>query len=69
MLGKDCRRRKQTKLASHDHFSWTMLSVGTSSWYRKDTLDDEIKLAGLEALVLEELEKHFEAQLESLANV
>ena len=35
----------------------------------KDKLDDEIKLAGLEALVQEELEKHLsDTQLESLAN-
>ena len=33
----------------------------------KDKLDDEIKLAGLDALVPEELEKHH-TQLESLAN-
>ena len=35
----------------------------------KDKLDDEIKLAGLEALVPEELEKTFDTQLESLANI
>ena len=33
----------------------------------KDKLEDEIKLAGLEALVPEELEKHL--ILESLANI
>ena len=35
----------------------------------KDKLDDEIKLAGLESLVPEELEKHLILKLESLANV
>ena len=35
----------------------------------KDQSDDEIKLAGLEALVLEGLEKQFDTQLETLANV
>ena len=35
----------------------------------KDELDDEIKLAGLEALVPEELDKTFDTQLESLADV
>ena len=35
----------------------------------KDQMDDEIKLAGLEALVPEELEKHLlDSQLQSLAN-
>ena len=57
--------RKKSKLAAHDHFSSTVLSVGTSSCYwtkgilrvaryeekLKDTFDDEIKLAGLEAVV------------------
>ena len=58
--------------ASYDHFSWKVLSVGTPSRDRtignpasraartrlKGTFDDEIKLAGLETLVPEELEKH-----------
>ena len=35
----------------------------------KDKLDDEIKLAGLEALAPQELEKTFDTQLESLLNV
>ena len=35
----------------------------------KDKLDDEIKLAGLESLVLEELEEASDPQLESLANI
>ena len=35
----------------------------------KDKLDDEIKLAGLESLVREELEEHLISQLESLANI
>ena len=64
-------RRKETKTSANVHFSWTVLASGTSSgierWEScasrnekklKDKLDDEIKLAGLEALVLEELEKH-----------
>ena len=64
-------QRKETKLSAHDHFSWTVLSSGTPSGIERwesyvsrcekklnDTLDDEIKLAGLEALVPEELEKH-----------
>ena len=35
----------------------------------KDKLDDEIKLAGLEAVAFEELEKQLDTQLETLANV
>ena len=35
----------------------------------KDKVDDGIKLAGLESLVPEELEKHLNPQLESLANI
>ena len=35
----------------------------------KDKLDDEIKLAGLEALGPEELEKTIDTQPESLANI
>ena len=35
----------------------------------KDKLGDEIKLAGLGSLVPEELEKTFDPQLESLANI
>ena len=64
-------REKETKPSAKDHFSWTVLSSGTSSGDRTlgilrvalrekltGKLDDEIKLAGLEALVLEDLEKH-----------
>ena len=74
---------RRTKPSAHDHFFWTVLSSGTPSGDRtlgvlhvsryekkmKDKLDDEIKLAGLEALVPEELEKHSDTQLESLANI
>ena len=35
----------------------------------KDKLDDEIKLAGLESLVPEELEKHLILNSTSLANI
>ena len=64
-------RRNETKLSAHDHLSWTVLSCGTQVGIERlesmfvafgkkltDKLDDEIKLAGLEALVPEELEKH-----------
>ena len=58
--------------ASHDHSSWKLLSVGTPKQASndgnptcraartrlKDTLDDEMMLAGLEALVAEELGEH-----------
>ena len=56
---------RKRNILRNDHFSWTILSSGSPSRCRsryekklKDTLDDEIKLAGLEALVPEELEKH-----------
>ena len=65
-------RRKETEPFAHHHFSSTVLSSGTSSGDRtlgvlsatlqeeaKDKTDDEIKLASLEALVLEELAMHF----------
>ena len=58
-------------LCMHGHFSWTVLSAGTPSGDRtwesyvsrhekkmKDKLDGEIKLAGLESVVPEKLEKH-----------
>ena len=59
-------RRKETKPSAHDHFSWTVLHAGIERWESyvsryeklKDKLDGEIKLAGLEILVLEELGKH-----------
>ena len=65
-LQKRYDRRMEAKPSAHDHFSWTVLA-GIERWesfvsrYQKkmkDMLDDEIKLAGLESLVLEELEKH-----------
>ena len=64
---------RETKPSAYDHFSWSVLSSGTPSgnrtlgvlrvsatrrWMLKDKLDDGIKLAVLEALVPEELEKH-----------
>ena len=66
-------RRKETYNSAHDHFislgrcSLLELQAGIERWESyvsrfekklKDKLHDEIKLAGLEALVLEELEKH-----------
>ena len=48
-------RRGGPKPSAHDQCSWTLLSSGTPSG--KDKMDDEIKLAGLEALVPEEFEK------------
>ena len=63
---------KETKPVENDPFSWKVLSSGTSSGDRtmgilrvalrkkklKDKFDDEVELAGLEALVPEELERH-----------
>ena len=63
--------RKETKLAAKGHFSWMVFSSGTPSGDQtlgsyvprfhekqlKDASDDEIKLAGLDALVPEELEE------------
>ena len=51
------------KPSSHDHFSGTVLSSELNFYVsrhekKKDKLDDEIKLAGLESLAPEELEKH-----------
>ena len=74
--GEDCRnalirRQEEDHEASNDHFSWTVLSSGSSSEDQtmevlrverrkklKDKVDDESRLAGLEALVPEELERH-----------
>ena len=49
------------KLSAHDHFSWTVLSSGTSSGDRTLGIlcvDDEIKFADLEELVPDKFEKH-----------
>ena len=45
--------RKETKPSAHDHFSWTVTWSHVSRHEKKlkNKVDDEIKLAGLEALL------------------
>ena len=67
-LPSDTNLDKEAKPSAYDHFSWKVeVQNGIERWESyvsrcenklKDKLDDEIKLARLEALVPEELEKH-----------